>query len=520
MSVINQMLKDLDKRHQLPPLANVTPHQVQYAGREQASNKWLPVSLISLLAGGLSVYAFLSLYAPKPSTEALPMPNQVVKVAPEHADETKKVETHDGKATNDVAQASQSAAVQKTVVTETLASATSPQLAAPERKSSDTLASVAMSSLPETPKTAALPPEPSAIRVAEKGAMTANAATLTQTATETQSPQPQTSLPIDTVTRGTVVNQAADSDLIKSDVAHNDVANNDLVASQAVKDVAVSDASLSRLATQVAVVNNLEVANGDKTTARQIHTAPQEPPSKTTNSDIKVDVPINVPVNGEVAASSVPLTSAASQAKTAGDMAVTEVKLSPSQLAQKQLALATDAEKQGNLTKAVGHYEKALSLEPSLHAARKQLAALYYGQGQFTKAGDSLSQGRLLYPQEFEFALLLARVQHDLGDTDLALATLGQIPDSHSLARQKWLAEGDLAQKQGQFSLAEQAYRKLLQQEPQQPKWWMGLAYALDSQLQFSQARQAYRTALTYSGLSTQATTFIEQRLRQLGESQ
>ncbi|MGL6123177.1 MAG: tetratricopeptide repeat protein, partial [Shewanella sp.] len=124
------------------------------------------------------------------------------------------------------------------------------------------------------------------------------------------------------------------------------------------------------------------------------------------------------------------------------------------------------------------------------------------------------------YPQEYDYPLLLARVQHSMGNTDFALDTLAQIPDSHELARQKWLAQSDLAQQQGQFALAEQAYRKLLRHEPLQAKWWMGLAYALDSQQHFAKASQAYSTALSHAGLSAQASAFIEQRLTQLGDSQ
>ncbi|MCP3128648.1 tetratricopeptide repeat protein [Shewanella sp. KJ2020] len=206
--------------------------------------------------------------------------------------------------------------------------------------------------------------------------------------------------------------------------------------------------------------------------------------------------------------------------QAAGKMAVTEVKLTPSQLAQKQLLMATDADKRADWSKAIEHYSKALNFDPSLHEARKQLAALYYGQGQLSDAAQVLQQGWLLYPQEFEFTLLLARVQLAMGDTESALTSLANIPDSHVLARQKWLAQSDLAQKQGQFTLAEQAYRQLLQLEPQQGKWWMGLGYALDSQQQFAQASQAYRSALSHPGLSMQATAFIEQRLNQLGDSQ
>ncbi|MCS6115593.1 tetratricopeptide repeat protein [Shewanella baltica] len=206
--------------------------------------------------------------------------------------------------------------------------------------------------------------------------------------------------------------------------------------------------------------------------------------------------------------------------KEQGQMAITEVKLTPKQLAKKRFTLASEAERDGKLKEAISYYEQTLGFDPSMHEARKQLAALHYGQGQLAKASEVLQQGMLLFPQQLDFALLLARVQQASGQADLALATLANIPDTHPLARQKWMAQSDLAQKLGQFSVSEQAYRQLLQQEPQQAKWWMGLAYALDSQQQFFQARQAYRTALGHRGLSAQASAFIEQRLTQLGDSQ
>ena len=206
--------------------------------------------------------------------------------------------------------------------------------------------------------------------------------------------------------------------------------------------------------------------------------------------------------------------------KAQGKMAITEVTLTPQQLANKRFALASEAQKDGQLSRAIDYYEQTLALDPGMHEARKQLAALHYGQNQLAQSSDLLQQGLILYPQEVDFALLLARVQQASAQPSLALATLANIPDTHLLARQKWMAQSDIAQKLGQFTLAEQAYRQLLQQEPIQAKWWMGLAYTLDSQQQFTQARQAYRTALGHRGLSAQASAFIEQRLTQLGDSQ
>ncbi|QQK58584.1 tetratricopeptide repeat protein [Shewanella sp. LC6] len=402
MSVINKMLQDLDKRQQGHSLSNVAVHQAQFLGRPNPSRKWLVISLVSLLVGGVSVYAFQAMYDSRNATD-----NSVNTVV------SAQTPSDNTNPQTDTPAKDMSASVE---------SAPSVALSPRVNASEPTTESVAANTSPDMPNRAALPQE--------------------------------------------------------SVQAHTEPQQVAVKANQAEVNVNQSEVKITQ--TEAKASEAVESAS--------------------TQASIQA--------------------SSQAAAQPTGQMAVTEVKLSPSQLAQKQLVLASDAEKQGQLVKAMDYYAKALKLDPSLHESRKQLAALHYGQGEQPQAAEVLAQGRLLYPQEFEFALLLARVQHAMGDTDAALASLAQIPDSHPLARQKWLAQTDLAQKQGQYPLVEQAYRKLLQQEPQQGKWWMGLAYALDSQKQFTQASQAYRTALSYSGLSTQATAFIEQRLQQLGDSQ
>ena len=154
----------------------------------------------------------------------------------------------------------------------------------------------------------------------------------------------------------------------------------------------------------------------------------------------------------------------------------------------------------------------------TLHEARQHLAALYYGQGRFDEAESVLVQGLALYPKEFDYALLLARVLADKGDDAGALAAIGQIPDQHLLAKQKWMLQSHLAQQSAAYGLAEESYRQLARVEPRQAKWWMGLAYALDSQQKYASAKQAYAQALGLPGLSEQASAFVQQRLTQLGD--
>ncbi|MCL1146456.1 tetratricopeptide repeat protein [Shewanella marinintestina] len=202
---------------------------------------------------------------------------------------------------------------------------------------------------------------------------------------------------------------------------------------------------------------------------------------------------------------------------SSSNMAVTEVKLSPEQLAQKQMQMAMDAQQQGLHSEALNYYEAALAYYPAQHKARRQAAALYYGQNKLAKAADLLEQGRLLFPQQYEFSLLLARVLQASGQNDQALLSLDAIPDTSDFAIKKWHQQSDLAQKQKDYPVAEKSFRQLAQQEPNQGRWWMGLGYALDAQQKYGDAKLAYHQALLQDNLSAQAKVYVDNRLLQLG---
>lgn len=446
MSVINQMLKDLDKRQQGHQLRNIAPHQLQYAGQARASKSWILVSLISLALGALAVYVLQNWpHSSQAEAEHVLLPATPV-AAPSAAPALASTPSASIPSVS-VKDESVMAKDESGKVKSETAMTTPPQMASPHDRQSPTT-EPQRGEYSAAPTTAAV----DARAIATKNAVASSPALMTSSG----------------------------------------------VSSAAATPVATPEPSAAVVSANSAMVNT-------NTAMVSANTALESAASSAAN------------VSGAV---NIANTASAAYPQAERAMTVTEVSLTPPQLAQKQLALAKAAEGQGELRQAINHYQQALTLTPGLHAARKQQAALLYGQEQWSQASAVLAQGILLYPQQFEFALLLARVQQAKGDGVEALASLELIPDDHELARQKWLAQTDLAQKQGQFALAEQAYRKLLQQEPRQGKWWMGLAYALDSQQQYHHARQAYRTALTHTGLSSQATAFIEQRLTQLGDSQ
>jgi MSHA biogenesis protein MshN len=210
----------------------------------------------------------------------------------------------------------------------------------------------------------------------------------------------------------------------------------------------------------------------------------------------------------------------ASQQAVVSNMKVTEVTLTKAQLAKVLFQKAQTAEKEKRLSDASSGYWEAIILDPSFHAARKQLVGIYYAQNNANTAIKLLESGVGMFPSHWEFYLIKANIENALQEYSAALQSLGYIDDNSHFVKDKWVFQGEVAQKIGQYSLAESAYRSLLILESTQARWWMGLAYALDSQQQYAKAAAAYRSALNYPGLSNTAIEFVEQRLVQLGENQ
>jgi MSHA biogenesis protein MshN len=231
--------------------------------------------------------------------------------------------------------------------------------------------------------------------------------------------------------------------------------------------------------------------------------------------------PTSQPLRQQASSMSIEPTKRATRTSyTSSNMAIKEVKLTSEQLAQKQMILANDAQQQGLHSDALTYYKAALSYNPALHQARRQAAALYYGQNKLSESAQLLKQGQLLFPDEYEYSLLLARVLQAAGQNKQALNSLNLIPDTSALAVKKWHQQSDLAQKEQNFPVAEQSFRQLAKNEPSQGRWWMGLGYALDAQKNYTEAKNAYNQALAQGNLSSQAQAYVDNRLVQLGAFQ
>lgn len=205
---------------------------------------------------------------------------------------------------------------------------------------------------------------------------------------------------------------------------------------------------------------------------------------------------------------------------TTGKMQITEVKLTPEQLAQRQYQAGMNAQQNGDMATAVAALQRALELYPALHPARTQLAALYYGAGQLTDAAALLQNGVNHYPSQQQFWLLLGRVQLAQGKSAEAQTSLQHIADASELATDKWLTLAKLGQQNSDWALMQQSYQKLIASAADDGRWWLGLAHAQDAASDYPAALASYRQALQRDNLSLDARAYIENRIAQIGDRQ
>ena len=71
-----------------------------------------------------------------------------------------------------------------------------------------------------------------------------------------------------------------------------------------------------------------------------------------------------------------------------------------------------------------------------------------------------------------------------------------------------------LSQKSQQEEIALESYKKLVEVDSANARWWLGLAIQQERQLDFSAAKESYQGALTRVGISSQSQNFVRDRLK------
>ena len=202
------------------------------------------------------------------------------------------------------------------------------------------------------------------------------------------------------------------------------------------------------------------------------------------------------------------------QEKATEEFSVEEVELLPSDLAQKSREVAKNALDRSDFKEAMKAYYTVLKYQPSDEESRKKLAALLYGKREVQESAAVLQQGIKLDHNSVSLRLALSSLLQKEEQPEAALSVLEYIPIEAGV---DYLAtRGGLAQKLKLMDLAKESYQMLVDKDPDNGRWWLGLAIVYEREAKVKKAYETYQLALVKPGLSRSSQAFIRDRIKLL----
>jgi MSHA biogenesis protein MshN len=190
--------------------------------------------------------------------------------------------------------------------------------------------------------------------------------------------------------------------------------------------------------------------------------------------------------------------------------------ITPRQRAENAFSKANQAAQEGRTNDALAAYKEALLSDPTDKDARGAWIGLLLRLKRNDEAESVLRKGLQHDPHDASFAMLLARLQVDGGDVQLALQTL-QKTLPYALGQPEYQAFiAALLQRQNRHEEAVAHYQSALKMEPNSGIWLMGMGISLQALQRNDEARAAYRRSLATNSLNAQLQAFVQNRLRQL----
>ncbi len=186
------------------------------------------------------------------------------------------------------------------------------------------------------------------------------------------------------------------------------------------------------------------------------------------------------------------------------------------QQADNEFRKASGLMQQGRINEALAGYEAALRLDAGHASARQALAGLLLQNKRNADAEHVLQDGLKHDPGHSGFAMLLARLQVERNDSELALETMlktlpyaGQQAEYHAFI-------AALLQRLGRHREAVMHYQNALQLAPVSGIWLMGLGISLQAVQRNEEALDAFRRARESHTLNAELQSFVGQKIKEL----
>jgi tetratricopeptide (TPR) repeat protein len=170
----------------------------------------------------------------------------------------------------------------------------------------------------------------------------------------------------------------------------------------------------------------------------------------------------------------------------------------------------------GQLVEAYQELVSFVGDNPQAHLARETLATLLLAQQDIAQAQSVVNEGLQLAPDFAGYKKIQARLLMQAGKPANALQLLREQPPAVSADAEYHELLASLYQQAAQPAPAIAIYQDLIRSDAEVGRWWAALAIALEAQDNVQDAVAGYQEALTKSDLDNKLRQFSQTRIRLL----
>ena len=172
---------------------------------------------------------------------------------------------------------------------------------------------------------------------------------------------------------------------------------------------------------------------------------------------------------------------------------------------------------QGELTKAEDLLRSAIQQRPAkVVGARGLLATLLLSTGDTAEAQRLIQQSRELHPTDSVLKKLQARIWLNAGRNAEASQLLQESKPAMSKDPEYYELLATAYQQQAMPEATARIYYQLLQLNNQVPRWWVGMGYALEQAQRYPDARNAYQSGVQIPSIAPSLKNYARQRIQAL----
>lgn len=158
-----------------------------------------------------------------------------------------------------------------------------------------------------------------------------------------------------------------------------------------------------------------------------------------------------------------------------------------------------------------------LGENPEAHRSRETLATLLFAQQEYLEAGVVVDQGLVVAPNYAPYKKIKARLYMLSRETAAAIALLRNLPPNLAADPEYFELLASSYQQNGSHQEAIEVYQNLLRNDSQQARWWAGLGISHEALGNVSDAIASYQAALQTENLEPALRQYSQNRIRYLG---